>query len=75
MPQKLVIVGAGSAMFTQGIVRDWLQWKPAGDWELALVDNTPEILEATAAVGAICRAKSGWDVESDRFCGYPGGAY
>jgi alpha-galactosidase len=48
MLQKLVIVGAGSAMFTQGIVRDWLQWKPAGDWELALVDNKPEILEATA---------------------------
>lgn len=59
MRQKLVIVGAGSAMFTQGIVRDWLQWKPAGSWELALVDNTPEILEATARLVRYAVEKAG----------------
>jgi hypothetical protein len=31
MAHKLVIIGAGSAMFTQGIVLDWLRRKPEGD--------------------------------------------
>jgi alpha-galactosidase len=47
MKQKLVIVGAGSAMFTQGIVRDWLGRKQRHEWELALVDPNLEILAAT----------------------------
>ena len=45
--QKMVLVGAGSAMFTQGIVIDWIKQQPAGDWEIALVDINPVILEAT----------------------------
>ncbi len=45
--QKMVLIGAGSAMFTQGIVIDWLQQRPKGDWEIALVDINPVILEAT----------------------------
>jgi alpha-galactosidase len=44
---KLVIIGAGSAMFTQGIVLDWLRRKPEGDWEISLVDLDGEILAAT----------------------------
>ncbi len=44
--EKMVLIGAGSAMFTQGIVIDWLQQRPAGDWEIALVDINPVILEA-----------------------------
>jgi alpha-galactosidase len=44
---KLVIIGAGSAMFTQGIVLEWLRRKPEGDWEIALVDIDARILEAT----------------------------
>jgi alpha-galactosidase len=45
--QKMVLVGAGSAMFTQGIVIDWIKQQPEGDWEIALVDINPVILEAT----------------------------
>jgi alpha-galactosidase len=45
--QKMVLVGAGSAMFTQGIVIDWIRQQPEGDWEIALVDINPVILEAT----------------------------
>ena len=45
--QKLVMIGAGSAMFTQGIVIDWLQRRRRDEWEIALVDINPEILTAT----------------------------
>jgi len=45
--QKLVLIGAGSAMFTQGIVVDWLKRRERGEWEIALVDINPVILEAT----------------------------
>ena len=45
--QKMVLVGAGSAMFTQGIVIDWIKQRPEGEWEIALVDINPVILEAT----------------------------
>jgi alpha-galactosidase len=45
--QKIVLVGAGSAMFTQGIIIDWLKSKPQGEWEIGLVDINPVILEAT----------------------------
>ena len=45
--EKLVLIGAGSAMFTQGIIVDWLRRRPAAEWEIALVDINPVILEAT----------------------------
>lgn len=45
--QKMVLIGAGSAMFTQGIIIDWMQHRPEGDWEIALVDINPVILDAT----------------------------
>ena len=44
---KLVIIGAGSAMFTQGIILDWLRRKQEGEWEISLVDIDAEILNAT----------------------------
>ena len=44
--QKLVMIGAGSAMFTQGIIIDWLKRQPKGDWEIALVDINPVIFSA-----------------------------
>jgi alpha-galactosidase len=46
-PQKMVLIGAGSAMFTQGIIIDWMQQMPPGEWEIALVDINHVILEAT----------------------------
>src|SRR5262245_21537187 len=45
--QKIVIIGAGSSMFTQGIMIDWLRQKPRGEWEFPLVDIEPDILAAT----------------------------
>jgi alpha-galactosidase len=47
MAQKIVLIGAGSAMFTQGLVADLiLSGQP---WRLGLVDIDPEALEV--AVG------------------------
>jgi alpha-galactosidase len=45
--QKMVLIGAGSAMFTQGLIIDWLRRRYRGEWEIALVDINPVILEAT----------------------------
>ncbi len=45
--RKMVLIGAGSAMFTQGIVIDWIHRRYPEDWEIALVDINPVILEAT----------------------------
>lgn len=45
--QKMVLIGAGSAMFTQGLIIDWIRQRPPGEWEIALVDINHVILEAT----------------------------
>lgn len=46
MRKKLVIIGAGSAMFTQGLVMDLIKKNPGGcKWKLALVDIDSEVLE------------------------------
>ncbi len=47
-PRKMVIIGAGSAMFTQGLVADLIL---AGQsWNLALVDIDPVALEAATGL-------------------------
>ena len=49
MNRKLVIIGAGSAMFTQGLVMDLIKKNPGGcKWKLALVDIDGVILEDVA---------------------------
>ncbi|HHY82257.1 MAG TPA: hypothetical protein GX505_06215 [Clostridiales bacterium] len=49
MRKKLVIIGAGSAMFTQGLVMDLIKKNPGGyKWKLSLVDIDGEILEDVA---------------------------
>jgi alpha-galactosidase len=42
---KIVLVGAGSAMFTQGLVADLILSPDLGPWELGLVDIDPQALE------------------------------
>ena len=42
---KLVIVGAGSAVFTQGLVMDLIATQRGESWELGLVDTNPEALD------------------------------
>jgi len=43
--KKIVLVGAGSAMFTQGLVADMILATDMGPWELGLVDVAPQALE------------------------------
>jgi len=43
--KKVVLIGAGSAMFTQGLVADMIQSLDLGPWELGLVDISPQALE------------------------------
>jgi alpha-galactosidase len=42
---KLVLIGAGSAVFTKGLVADLIQSQELGPWELGLVDIDPAALE------------------------------
>jgi len=43
--KKIVLIGAGSAMFTQGLVFDLMESKIGIKWQLALVDIDPKALE------------------------------
>ena len=45
MAKKIVLIGAGSASFTQGLVADLIVATDLGPWELGLVDVDPEALE------------------------------
>jgi len=42
---KIVLIGAGSAVFTKGLVADLIAAPELGPWELGLVDIDPEALE------------------------------
>lgn len=42
---KVVLIGAGSTVFTQRLVADIIANNRKGGWELALVDIDPEVLE------------------------------
>jgi alpha-galactosidase len=44
-PKKMVLIGAGSAVFTRGLVADLIQAPDLGSWELGLVDVDPAALE------------------------------
>jgi alpha-galactosidase len=45
MAKKIVLVGAGSAVFTSGLVADLIQAPDLGPWTLGLVDIDPEALD------------------------------
>lgn len=49
---KIVLIGAGSAMFTRGLVADLIQAPDLGTWELGLVDIDPAALETAEG---LCR--------------------
>ena len=42
--RTLVLVGAGSAVFTRGLLADLISARDLGDWEIRLVDIAPEPL-------------------------------
>lgn len=46
MKKKIVLIGAGSAMFTQGLVVDLIEQKCGVQWSLALVDTDEKALES-----------------------------
>jgi alpha-galactosidase/6-phospho-beta-glucosidase family protein len=46
---RIVLIGAGSVKFTLGLVRDLLA--DGGEWELRLVDISPENLEIARRLG------------------------
>ena len=50
MKEKFVLIGAGSAMFTRGLVADLI--RIGQELELALVDIDPEALAVAARAGA-----------------------
>ncbi|RXZ79348.1 hypothetical protein EBB07_23105 [Paenibacillaceae bacterium] len=52
MDRKLVLIGAGSSMFTQGLVADLLRNPGRFKWHLALVDTDPQALDSIAK---LCR--------------------
>jgi len=56
---KIVVIGAGSAMFTQGLVVDLTQAADLGPWELGLVDIDPAALEAAEGLSRKIVAASG----------------
>src|SRR5262245_54215150 len=45
MTKKIVLIGAGSAVFTQGLVADLILTPDLGPWQLGLVDIDPLALE------------------------------
>lgn len=52
MNRKMVLIGAGSSMFTQGLVADLLRSPGRFDWQLALVDTDPRALDS---IVKLCR--------------------
>ena len=56
--QKLVLIGAGSTVFTQRLIADIILAGEADKWELALVDIDPVTLDAVEKlVGKMMQAK------------------
>ncbi len=59
MKKKMVIIGAGSAMFTQGLVTDLIESNPGGhEWSIALCDIDEKVLnDVTLLVRKMLDAK------------------
>lgn len=49
--RKIVLIGAGSAVFTKGLIADFIQ-SGFGSWEIALCDLNPKILEGITRLAA-----------------------
>jgi alpha-galactosidase len=60
MTKRIVLVGAGSAVFTQGLVADMILSPDLGPWELGLVDIDPQALETAEGLSRrMVEAKGG----------------
>ncbi|MBA3416778.1 MAG: hypothetical protein H0U10_16280 [Chloroflexia bacterium] len=59
---KIVLIGAGSAVFTRGLVADLILLEELGPWELGLVDTDPAALETAAGLSRKMVESRGADV-------------
>jgi alpha-galactosidase len=59
---KIVLIGAGSAVFTRGLVADLIILRELGPWELALVDTDSTALETAEGLSRKMVASQGADV-------------
>ncbi|MGN5634801.1 family 4 glycosyl hydrolase [Streptomyces sp. AC154] len=56
--RSLVLIGAGSAVFTRGLLADLITAEDLGSWEIRLVDVNPEALSvATRLAGRMVEAR------------------
>lgn len=60
--KTLVLIGAGSAVFTQGLVADMILSPDLGPWELRLVDIDPEALETAEKLASKMLEHQGADI-------------
>ncbi len=61
--KKIVLIGAGSASFTRGLVADLILSPELGPWKLGLVDVSPDALETAEGLSARMVEARGADVE------------
>jgi alpha-galactosidase len=78
--KKMVLLGAGSAMFTQGLVLDLIKNPGKYSWELVLLDVDEDVLESMVKlVKKIIEAKKAEHIEvwgtKDRRDAFPGSDY
>ena len=60
---KIVLIGAGSAVFTKGLVADLIQSPALGPWVLGLVDIDPEALETAEGLSRRMVEATGADID------------
>ncbi len=59
--KKIVLIGAGSAVFTKGLIADFIQ-SGFGTWEIALCDINPIILESITKLAKKMVEQKGADI-------------
>ena len=60
--KKIVLIGAGSAVFTKGLIADFIQ-SGFGSWEIALCDINEEILSSIRRLAEKMVAQKGADIQ------------
>lgn len=63
--RKIVLIGAGSASFTQGLLADLILATDLGPWQLGLVDIDSQALETAAELSRRMVAAKGADIQID----------
>ncbi|TCL41614.1 hypothetical protein [Harryflintia acetispora] len=59
--KKIVLIGAGSAVFTKGLIADFIQLD-SGKWEIALCDINPPVLESITKLAKKMVQQRGADI-------------